>query len=187
MSATVEDETPPPSSKTQTSVSKPTQQIPPQDPRSQAEHTLIEAFPTIDIKVIRAVLLASGGQLEPAFNALLAMSDPEFNSEQETHFRPVEHTPPPPPAPSKSPQMNSAQKRQMEQDEMYARQLAQHFQNTDTRQSRPQQYQQQQQRQQGLYPGKNGGQYGYHEEEDPKSFLDGKSSSNTSNMSKIMN
>ena len=44
----------------------------PADPREQAEVTLIEAFPSIDTKVVKAVLTASGGQLEPAFNALLS-------------------------------------------------------------------------------------------------------------------
>ena len=47
---------------------------PPQttSPHEQAEITLIEAFPTIDTKVVKAVLTASGGQMEPAFNALLS-------------------------------------------------------------------------------------------------------------------
>ena len=43
----------------------------PVDARLQAETTLKEAFPSIDAAVIRAVLMASGGSLEPAFNALL--------------------------------------------------------------------------------------------------------------------
>jgi hypothetical protein len=38
----------------------------------QAENTLIEAFPGIDAKVVKAVLVASGGKVEPAFNALLS-------------------------------------------------------------------------------------------------------------------
>jgi hypothetical protein len=42
------------------------------DPQQQAETTLIEAFPDIDAKVVKAVLLASGGKVEPAFNALLS-------------------------------------------------------------------------------------------------------------------
>ena len=37
----------------------------------QAENTLKEAFPSIDAAVVRAVLRASGGHMEPAFNALL--------------------------------------------------------------------------------------------------------------------
>ena len=43
----------------------------PLDPRAQAEATLREAFPAIDAAVVKAVLMASGGQVEPAFNALL--------------------------------------------------------------------------------------------------------------------
>jgi hypothetical protein len=43
-------------------------------PKEQAELTLKEAFPTIDKAVIRAVLIASGGKVEPAFNALLGTS-----------------------------------------------------------------------------------------------------------------
>lgn len=43
-------------------------------PQAQAEATLIEAFPAIDAKVVKAVLVASRGKVEPAFNALLSMS-----------------------------------------------------------------------------------------------------------------
>ena len=41
------------------------------NPVKQAENTLKEAFPSIDIAVIKAVIRASGGNVEPAFNALL--------------------------------------------------------------------------------------------------------------------
>ena len=49
---------------------------PPKPPRplsseQQAENTLKEAFPSIDAAVVKAVLRASGGRIEPAFNALL--------------------------------------------------------------------------------------------------------------------
>lgn len=44
----------------------------PMSPHQQAENTLIEAFPGIDTKVVKAVLVASGGKVEPAFNALLS-------------------------------------------------------------------------------------------------------------------
>lgn len=37
------------------------------------ELTLKEAFPSIDVSVIKAVLSASGGRIDPAFNALLGM------------------------------------------------------------------------------------------------------------------
>lgn len=43
----------------------------PGNPTRQAESTLKEAFPNIDVAVIKAVLQASGGSVEPAFNALL--------------------------------------------------------------------------------------------------------------------
>lgn len=45
-----------------------------QSPRSQAKATLKEAFPDVDDGVIEAVLIASGGNIEPAFNALLGTS-----------------------------------------------------------------------------------------------------------------
>jgi hypothetical protein len=45
----------------------------PMSPNAQAEATLIEAFPTMDVKIVKAVLVASGGKVEPAFNALLGM------------------------------------------------------------------------------------------------------------------
>ena len=46
----------------------------PMSPLAQAEATLIEAFPSMDTKIIKAVLTASGGKVEPAFNALLGRS-----------------------------------------------------------------------------------------------------------------
>lgn len=45
----------------------------PLSPAQQAENTLKEAFPSIDVAVVKAVLRASGGRVEPAFNALLGM------------------------------------------------------------------------------------------------------------------
>ncbi|KAI9889878.1 MAG: ubiquitin-binding protein cue5 [Vezdaea aestivalis] len=84
----------------------------PPRPRDQAEATLREAFPSIDGAVVKAVLAASGGQVEPAFNALLGMSDPN-----------AQEVPPPPP--KKSPPKTS--RSQIESDELYARQLAEHY------------------------------------------------------------
>lgn len=46
----------------------------PKSPRAQAKATLKEAFPNVDDGVIEAVLIASGGNIEPAFNALLGTS-----------------------------------------------------------------------------------------------------------------
>lgn len=59
---TVEEEAPPP---------KPPRPI---SLQQQAENTLREAFPSIDVVVVKAVLRASNGQIEPAFNALLGRS-----------------------------------------------------------------------------------------------------------------
>ena len=51
-------------------------------PEQQAENTLKEAFPSIDAAVIKAVLRASGGRVEPAFNALLGIYGQDFSSFQ---------------------------------------------------------------------------------------------------------
>ena len=50
--------------------------------------TLKEAFPSVDDAVIRAVLRASSGRIDSAFNALLEMTDPEAAEKE---------LPPPPP------------------------------------------------------------------------------------------
>ena len=50
----------------------------PKSPRAQAKATLKEAFPNVDDGVIEAVLIASGGNIEPAFNALLGTSKLEY-------------------------------------------------------------------------------------------------------------
>ncbi|KAJ4395496.1 ubiquitin-binding protein cue5 [Didymella pomorum] len=120
-SATDKAASPPPPSKSPKAgvrFSEQAEEIPPQkpprpvDPNVQAQNTLIEAFPDIDTNVVKAVLVASGGKVEPAFNALLSMSDPNFKAE--------EAAPPKPPRPQ--------HRSQVDQDEMYARQLAEHFQ-----------------------------------------------------------
>jgi len=92
----------------------------PVDPRQQAQATLVEAFPDTDSKVIQAVLVASGWKVEPAFNALLSMSDPNFKAED------AQAPPPQPPRPSQP-------RSQLEQDEIYARQLAEHYQTQSAR------------------------------------------------------
>lgn len=93
---------------------------PPKPPRPVTEQQkneaiLKEAFPGIEASVIKAVLIASGGRIDPAFNALLAMSDPDAVQQQE------EEVPPPQP-----PRPRNAQS-QMEADEAYARRLAEHY------------------------------------------------------------
>ncbi|KAJ9612611.1 ubiquitin-binding protein cue5 [Cladophialophora chaetospira] len=102
----------------------------PMSPREQAELTLKEAFPSIDSGVIRAVLTASRGDIEPAFNALLGMSDPDSQREPEPA------PPAKPPRPTQQPP-TSTKLSQMEADELYARQLAEQY-NTDApRQQQP--------------------------------------------------
>lgn len=113
-----------PSPKPRVSFQEQNEEIPPvkpprpQSPQQQAENTLIEAFPSIDTKVVKAVLMASGGKVEPAFNALLGMTDPDF--------KPEEAAPPQPPRPS---QRQQQPQNQLEADEMYARRLADHYNN----------------------------------------------------------
>jgi hypothetical protein len=110
-----------PSPRPRVSFNEQTEDIPPAkpprpvSPNLQAENTLIEAFPTIDTKVVKAVLAASGGNVEPAFNALLGMSDPDFQAEDA-------QPPPQPPRPTQRQPMS-----QLEADELYARQLAEQY------------------------------------------------------------
>ncbi|KAL3480119.1 hypothetical protein BJX99DRAFT_244545 [Aspergillus californicus] len=80
----------------------------PLTPQQQAENTLKEAFPSIEASVIKAVLTASAFDVERAFHALL---DPSAQDE---------YAPPKPPRPT-------AAQRQLEADELYARQLAEHY------------------------------------------------------------
>lgn len=119
---------------------------PPKPPRPMSEAqknqiTLKEAFPTVDDGVIKAILRASGGQVEPAFNALLGvlrakmsiirermltmkleMTDPDA-----VRNEPQEVPPQQPPRPSRS---------QIEADELYARQLAEHYDNVGAYEAR---------------------------------------------------
>lgn len=100
----------------------PTKPPRPASPREQAENTLKEAFPSIDAAVVKAVLAASGGQVEPAFNALLGMSDPDAVRE-----------PDPPAMPPRPPRGETVPQSQLEADEQYARQLEQHYRNAEGR------------------------------------------------------
>ncbi|KAI5961183.1 CUE5 [Candida pseudojiufengensis] len=53
----------------------------PKDPVQQITQDLKDAFPSIEEKLITAVLIASQGNPEPAFSALLYISDPSFEPE----------------------------------------------------------------------------------------------------------
>ncbi|CAI7583106.1 unnamed protein product [Penicillium glandicola] len=94
----------------------------PLSPREQSENTLKEAFPSIEPSVIRAVLTASNWNVERAFNALLGMTDPKAQEEMT-----------PPPKPPRPTQQSTAAQRQLEADEMYARQLSEHYNATGRR------------------------------------------------------
>ncbi|KAI0124541.1 hypothetical protein F4776DRAFT_208200 [Hypoxylon sp. NC0597] len=107
---------------------------PPKPPRpltEQQKNELIlkEAFPNIEIAVIKAVLTASGGQIDPAFNALLGMSDPDAVQNDPVQ---EEIPPPQPPRPTGARSPMS----QLEADELYARQLAQHYDNVGAYEAR---------------------------------------------------
>lgn len=123
---------------------------PPKPPRpvTQAEkneQTLKEAFPSVDQSVIRAVLSASGGHVEPAFNALLGMiylNDPftkrgssnlltEMTDPDAVKNEPQEQAPAQPPRPQGRTPMS-----QMEADEIYARQLAEQYDNAGAYEAR---------------------------------------------------
>ncbi|KAK0674706.1 hypothetical protein QBC41DRAFT_213084 [Cercophora samala] len=108
---------------------------PPQPPRpvnetQQNQQMLKEAFPSIDMAVIKAVLTASRGQIEPAFNALLEMTDPDAAAQNE-------QPPPQPPRPVAAPHgPTTTAQEQLEADERYARQLAEHFENVGAYEAR---------------------------------------------------
>lgn len=78
----------------------------PLSPFSQSQTTLKEAFPSVEPQIIKAVLIAANGNVDQAFNALLAMSDPDY--------KPDYHSDP-------NSQRGSSQ---IEQDEKLARELA---------------------------------------------------------------
>ncbi|OTB04366.1 hypothetical protein M426DRAFT_320963 [Hypoxylon sp. CI-4A] len=104
---------------------------PPRPVTEQQKNELIlkEAFPSIEASVIKAVLIASGGQIDPAFNALLGMSDPDAIQNEPAR----ETAPPPQPPRPTGPQSPMSQ---MEADELYARQLAQHYDNVGAYEAR---------------------------------------------------
>ncbi|KAL7906884.1 hypothetical protein GGI35DRAFT_97727 [Trichoderma velutinum] len=100
---------------------------PPKPPRPMTEAQknqiiLKEAFPTVDDNVIKAILSASGGRVEPAFNALLEMTDPDAAKNE-----PEDVPPQQPPRPQRS---------QIEEDERYARQLAEQYDNVGAYEAR---------------------------------------------------
>ncbi|KAI8369498.1 uncharacterized protein BYT42DRAFT_617512 [Radiomyces spectabilis] len=93
-------------------LSAPTTEAPNTEPQlSENTRTLKEAFPDVDVEVIDAILESQGGRLEPSFEALLTMSDPNYKPDttpppaQQTHPAPTTgdendpNVPPMPPRP----------------------------------------------------------------------------------------
>lgn len=68
-------------SKDETTEDAPQQPPRPVSPITRITNDLKDAFPNADEKTIYAVLIASQGQVDPAFNALLYLSDPQFKPE----------------------------------------------------------------------------------------------------------
>ncbi|KAJ5546913.1 Ubiquitin system component Cue [Penicillium frequentans] len=99
----------------------------PLSPKQHAENTLKEAFPTIDAGVVKAVLTASNWNVERAFNALLGMTDPTAQEDMAP--------PPKPPRPTQT--ATSTARSQLESDEQYARQLAEHYNSSGRRGEAP--------------------------------------------------
>lgn len=89
----------------------------PLSPVSRVKKDLKDAFPQIEDKYIQAVLIASQGQPDPAFNALLYLLDPTFVPE----ITPVA----PPPVPPKQHDLTD--------DELLARKLQREFEKEDRR------------------------------------------------------
>ncbi|CAD6648091.1 BAH_G0048770.mRNA.1.CDS.1 [Saccharomyces cerevisiae] len=85
---------------------------------------LKDAFPNLEEKYIKAVIIASQGVLSPAFNALLFLSDPESGKDIELPTQPVRKNPE---APARRRQT------QLEQDELLARQLDEQFNSSHSR------------------------------------------------------
>lgn len=109
-----------------------TETPPPRPPRPlhpfvQAEQTLKEAFPNVDGTVIRAVLVASSGNLENASNGLLAMNDSDFDPNSVV-FESASRT---------SSGTSGRNEAQIKEDERLARQLAQQYGTPSQRRQRP--------------------------------------------------
>lgn len=92
----------------------------PADPRSKVIGDLRDAFPNIEEKYITAVLIASLGNVDPAFNALLYISDPTFQPE----------------IPTPRTQAGVPKPQTLTDDELLARKLQQEFEREDERRRR---------------------------------------------------
>ncbi|CCH58738.1 hypothetical protein TBLA_0A09530 [Henningerozyma blattae CBS 6284] len=99
---------------------------------------LKDAFPNIEDKYVKAIIIASQGSVDPAFNALLYLSDPENSKDIELPTRPAHQA-----RLAKQTSMLRRKLQQEEQDEILARQLDEKY-NRRSAMNAPQQQQQQQ-------------------------------------------
>ncbi|KAL0072867.1 hypothetical protein F4703DRAFT_1954022 [Phycomyces blakesleeanus] len=74
------------------------QQSPESQEQDDSSPVAPKAFPSVEVDVIEAILESQGGQLEAAFEALLAISDPNYRPEP-TNNIPPQPAPAPHPAP----------------------------------------------------------------------------------------
>ncbi|KAL5612248.1 hypothetical protein BROUX41_000211 [Berkeleyomyces rouxiae] len=96
------------------------------------ENILKEAFPSVDAPVIKAVLTASSGNVDRAFHALLQMTDPDASKDDDEGETAATTAPPQPPRPSGLRKYMT----QLESDELYARQLAEQYENAGAYEAR---------------------------------------------------
>lgn len=94
----------------------------PVSPASMIKKDLKDAFPNIEDKLITAVLIASQGNVDPAFNALLYISDPSFQPEIPTPVTTQPQT-----------KSGNVKKGTLTDDELLARKLQQEFELKDRR------------------------------------------------------
>lgn len=113
----------------------------PLSPFAQKQATLSEAFPGVETKTVRAILIAAQGQLDHAFNGLLSLTDPTYVVDESQFEEATQAAPAAAGAP-----LPSAQRTQMEEDERLARSIASEDRRAAPRlPARTQQQQQQQQ------------------------------------------
>lgn len=87
------------------------------DPATKVINDLRDAFPNIEEKYVTAVLIASQGNIDPAFNALLYISDPSFKPDI--------------PQPRPESMAHADKQAGATDDELLARQLQQEFERED--------------------------------------------------------
>ncbi|GAO48590.1 hypothetical protein G7K_2762-t1 [Saitoella complicata NRRL Y-17804] len=131
------------------------------DPREEQRATLKEAFPDVEDKVIRAILIAADYNPEKAFNALLSLTDDSF--QPETPARPNTRSPAVDDESYARQIATATDQSQLEADERLARELSERYERRAMR--RAQEESQRHYRQ-------NEDLYGRETPENQRSFLD---------------